>query len=92
MSRLVLGVLCLFVLFSCSVVKQREQQLNAFTCYADINTDSKCIKVDCDYANNHCSEFGDRMMLIYPLKEIYFYRINPLTKLDECKEFAEKGK
>lgn len=64
----------------------------SWSCMADIDRNSKCSRVDCDYAMSHCSEFGDRVMIIYPLKEVFFYRLHPLTDMDACRASAGMSK
>jgi hypothetical protein len=70
--------------------QSKEPLKSTFICIADINRDSNCVKVDCDYAQKHCKEFGDRVLVNYVTGMTYFYRLDPLTDLNKCRENALK--
>lgn len=68
--------------------QSKEPLKSTFICIADINKDSNCIRVDCDYAKNHCKEFGDKVLVNYVTGVVYYYRLEPLTDLVKCRKNA----
>ncbi len=83
---------CSFFPFGMTQSKPASQSRIGFICIADVDRDSNCMKVDCDYAQNHCKEFGDRVLVNYATGMIYFYRLEPLTDLNKCRESALGGR
>ncbi len=92
--KIILILFLILLLGGCSffpfgMTQQSKEPLKStFICIADINRDSNCVKVDCDYAQKHCKEFGDRVLINYVTGIIYFYRLEPLTDLNQCRENA----
>jgi hypothetical protein len=48
-------------------------------CYAyNPTTKEKKAIENCDYAQRHCKEFGDRVLVNYQTKQILFYRLKDI--------------
>jgi hypothetical protein len=66
----------------------KHNQARDWICMADINKDSKCVKIPCESINEICKTGKYRIMKSYYTKEIIVYSLDPFTNLEECKRNA----